>query len=467
MKLTRRRVLVGLGGTVLALPFLDSLEWLLGGRRKRPARADDGRPRFFAVVRAGNGVQQEYDTEPERFWPSAAGPLTVAGLTADSGRALSELGAYGDRVLAVRGVNRPFSTPSCGHAESLPQVLTAAQNTGGDGNDPLALGMSADWRIANQLNPAGRGPMVLMAGPSSTYIGEGLSWRTSGDRTPAERSPKNQYMRMMGLSGAPPEIQQRIADRRMSVNDLVRGELNAILAHPDLSSFDRQRLQQHLESIRDTELSVMSCGLDPAATAAVNAISDPEANDVRPEVVRRHMDVIALAFQCGYTHSATLQIGEGNDQTIYTIDGVEYPRFHWISHRIYSDGADGDPIPNAVDLHHNVDRFQMQMFAYLLERLDAIDSAVGGRLLDDCAAVWTNDLADGPPHGGRNVPWIIAGGCGGKLRTGQFVDLAGVKTNKLLNSLLTAMGCTKPDGSPVDDFGDSGLEGGLIPEILV
>src|SRR5205823_4096142 len=112
------------------------------------------------------------------------------------------------------------------------------------------------------------------------------------------------------------------------------------------------------------------------------------------------------------------------------------PRFHWISHRIYSDGADGAPIPQAVELHAQVDRLQMQLYRYLLDKLDAISSPVAGHtLLDESLAIWTNDLSAGPPHGGTNVPWLLAGSAGGALRTGQFVDLGGVTTNKMLNTI--------------------------------
>ena len=472
MTFSRRRVLLGLGGAIVALPLLPSLDWTRKGahrQRAGTARADDGVPHPLVVVRCGNGVQQAWSDEPEHFWPAATGALTPAilGGASNADRSTSVLAPYASKLNLVKGLQRPFGTPACGHAESLPQVLTAAQNTGGTGNAPLALGISADWRIMNQLMP-GHDPMTLMAGPSSAYIGEGLSWHAAGELpTSAERSPKNQYMRMMGIAGAPAEIQRRIVSRRMSVNDLVRGQLRDLLGKPVLSSSDKARLQQHLDAIRDTELSVMSCDGDPGMVAALDAISDPEAVNVRPEVVKRHMDVIALAFSCGFTRAATLQIGEGNDQTEYTIDGVTLPRFHWISHRIYSDGADGMPIPDAITLHAKVDKLQMQIFSYLLDKLSAYDSLVPGRkLLDECMAIWTNDLSAGPPHGGDDVPWLIAGDAGGALRTGQFVDLGGVKTNKLLSTLLTAAGCTKPDGSPVDDFGDPGLERGLIPELM-
>jgi hypothetical protein len=336
----------------------------------------------------------------------------------------------------------------------------------GTANDPRALGQSADWRIVEQLGTIGMEPLTLMAGPSDAYIAEALSWRDANVRTPAERSPRNQYMRMMGLTMAPPEVERQIAARRLSVNDLVRDEMTALLSRSELSAWDRRRLSQHRDAIRDLEIGTMSCELDPAIASRVGAVTNPESNDVRLEVVRLHMDLIAFAFSCDYVRAATLQVGEGNDQTMYTVDGSVLPRFHWISHRIYADGAEGETIPGAVDLHHQVDRLQLQTFAHLLEQLDSYDSAFGGTVLDDSVAVWLNDLGAGPPHSGNDVPWLLAGGCGGRLRTGQFLDVD-VQINQVLNTIVTAVGCTSAAGGPVEDFGDASLPGGRVDEIVI
>ncbi len=458
MRMNRRHFLLGAAGATVALPALEA--WLDRGARARAGGAS--RPRFAVWVRAGNGVAQASDSEPEQFWPRATGALTTEGMrSADADRATSELAAYAPRLSLLKGVQRPFGTPRCGHAESIPQCLTGAACTSGVSNEPLALGESADWVIARQKNPGGREPLTLMAGPSSAYIGEGLSWSAPRVRTPAERSPLQAYLRMMGLSAAPPELQVRIAARRTSVNDLVRDQMRTLLGRTDLSARDRRRLQQHFDAIRDTEVR-MACDATPELAASFAAISSPGGNDVRTEVVRRHMDLIAFAFSCDLNRAATLQVGEGNDQTEYEVDGVRLPRFHWISHRIYSDGGDGMPIPDAVTLHHQVDRLQLQMFRYLLDQLDAYPSVYGGTLLDDSVAVWLNDLGNGPPHGGTNVPWLLAGSAGGRLRTGQFVDLGGVGINRVLSTLLDAVGCTHADGTPLDDFGDATLASGFI-----
>ena len=188
-----------------------------------------------------------------------------------------------------------------------------------------------------------------------------------------------------------------------------------------------------------------------------------DRNDVRPEVTRRFMDVMALAVACGYTQAGSLQIGEGNDQTQYEIAGSRLPRFHWISHRINSDGSEGEPIPNAVELHHQVDRVQLGMFAHLLMRLQSYTTPTGN-LLDEGVAVWMNDLSAGPPHGGDNVPWILAGSSGGRLRTGEFRDLGGTGINRVLTTILAAVGCTD-GGAPIARFGDEGLPQGTIDEL--
>ncbi|HTN82871.1 MAG TPA: hypothetical protein VL242_04280, partial [Sorangium sp.] len=63
------------------------------------------------------------------------------------------------------------------------------------------------------------------------------------------------------------------------------------------------------------------------------------------------------------------------------------------------------------------------------------------------------------------VPYILAGGAAGYLKTGQFIDRK-VTNNKLLNTIGAAVGCTNGQGGPLDDFGDESLEGGLIDELL-
>ena len=271
----------------------------------------------------------------------------------------------------------------------------------------------------------------------------------------------------MGLVNIDESSANALAERRQSVNDLVRDQMQALINRSDLSSDDRNRLDLHFTAIRDLEIRLAECSpLDATTVNAINAIDGQHQDGNRiVEVAELHIDVIALALSCGYTHAATLQIGNGNDSTRYWWQGEQLPSYHWISHRIFADGSEGDPIPDAQSKHNAVDRIHARLFARLIDRLNAYTTETG-TLLQKGACVWMNDLSNGPPHSVNNLPYVIAGGADGFLRTGRYVDAGDVGHNKLLNTLATAVGLRKANGDPVDDFGHESLERGLISEMM-
>jgi hypothetical protein len=158
--------------------------------------------------------------------------------------------------------------------------------------------------------------------------------------------------------------------------------------------------------------------------------------------------------------TASLQVGGCNDHTRYTINGVEAPPYHYISHRIMSDGDDGATIDNAVELHHQIDRIHARMFKYFLDRMSAYTLPGGGTLLDSSINLWVNSVSDGPPHSGKNVPHVFAGGANGFLKMGQHFEVQGY-TNQALNTIANACGVRKADGGFVDNFGDTSSPGWL------
>jgi hypothetical protein len=462
MRIHRRKFLYGAGGAVVALPFLESVVFT-----DQPARASTDRRVYSVFVRQGNGVQQGgVGSEPDRFWPTERGALTPDIMrTRDADRAVSELAEYANKLLIVSGTRFGFDGAGCGHSGGINQCLTAAPVTG-EGAGSLAGGESIDWRISQECNPPGVEPLNLMSGPQSAYIAHGLSYSGSRALRGAESNPLSVYMDMVGLGGMDSEIANEVALRRRSVNDLVRAEVQELQGSPQLGAADKARLETHFDAIRDMELT-MSCELMDGEVDAMRTVGGAaEQNDNRTRVAELHMNLIALAFACDLNRVATLQIGTGNDQTRFYVDGALQNTFHRISHRVDSDGSDGPVIPNADMLHHKIDRQFGQMFKHLLDRLSMYGGSSGETLLDDCIAVWTNDLANGPPHSYRNVPQIIAGSGGGFLRQGQYVDSGNVTHNKLFNTILSAHGLTNSAGDHYDSFGDPSLEGGVIPAMI-
>lgn len=459
---SRRAFLTGIGGVTVALPFLESL-------RPRRVRAATERPRYCVYVRQANGCAQADNGEPERFWPNSLGPVTTDSLTTvDADRAVAELADYADKLLLVRGTKFAFPGNGCGHSGGGNQCLTAAKvSDDPSGNESLAMGESVDNRIARELNPASNpDPLTLYAGRMAGYINEVLSYRGPKDLRAADRNPWSVYTKIIGITALPDEIIAQIKARRTSVNDLIREQMQALMAKPDLSTSDRDRLQIHFDAIRDIEVE-LTCELPSAEDiAAMEAQQNYDGSDsLIQTITMMQMNLIAFAFACDYTRVATLQIGDGNDGTQYTIGGETLPRFHQISHRIYSDGDMGDPIPDAQGKHHVIDREHAKMFKHLLDRLSMYGTDVG-TLLDDSVAIWCNDLGAGVSHTYNNIPWVCAGSCGGFLKTGQYIDAGGVAHNQFHNTILSAVGLTNDQGEYVDDFGDPELEPGVIDAMI-
>lgn len=470
---TNRRAFLRAAGTVaVGLPFLEGLP-------ERSAWAATENPVFGFFICTSCGVVQRGGNDPETFWPTTEGALTQASMEADAAeRSTGILAPYADRLLMVRGISYPYRSNGCGHAIGLAQALTAQQWTGSN-NNVTANGISADTLIAEELNPAGVEPLTLYAGLKSGYINEKLSFSAAGQVRAAEGNPWNVYQRLVGLipedggnvdTGPSPAAQ--LALQRKSVNDLVLEELNAILARTDLSQADRQRLERHFEGIREVEqgmtgmgLSCSADGIDVSALEAMNSGNAFRRDGNQDEVAKLQMELVALTFACNANRVATLQAGDGTDATRYVIDGETYERFHYISHRITSDGTSGDPIPNAVEKHTRIDRLRMETFKYMLDRWSEYSTATGS-LLDNAFAYWTSHVANGPSHSFSNIPVIIAGNAGGFLKQGQYVNAGNnVGSNRLLNTLITANGVRR-DGGPVEDFGGSDLTGGLVDEML-
>jgi hypothetical protein len=452
--MNRRLFLRGAAGVTVGLPLLESLGFV------RQARAQDATHRYAIFMRQGNGVLQQ------KFWPQNGGALTQASLQADldqADRAVGVLASYAEKLNVIRGLSYEYSGTGCGHADGCFQCLTASTPNGNNSNETLAMGPSLDWVISQALDTPGSEPVSLYAGATSTFLGDVILYRGPQERRAGERDPLNAYTRLFGSEPVDPgtdpdaDAQNRLALQRKSVNDIVRAEMQALLARPELSANDKKRLDDHFQAIRDLEIKVsMGCAPMP-----LDEFDDSNVD----QVVETHMDLIALAMACGKSHAATLCIGNGNDQTQYMVNGVQFERYHHISHRVRSDGDDGEEIPDAEELHHQIDKKFAGYYKYLLDRLSSFTTPTG-TLLDDGATVWLNDLSDGPPHGSNDVPWVVAGSCGGKLQTGQFRD-GDWTINKIHNTIGAALGLTNGSGGPLDDFGDAGYQKGHIDGMLI
>lgn len=469
-QLNRRAFLRGAGTLAVGLPFLESMPG-------RSAWAQSDEPVFSFFLCQSCGV---VDAD---FWPNMTGP--IAGNL--EGYAVSALEPYANSLLIVRGVNFPTPSPSgCGHAQGLAQVLTGVSPSGA-GRSATAGAPSIDTVIADAVNPGGTPPLALYAGLKAGYINERLSFVSAGQVRAAEGNPYQVYRDLIGLapSGGSPAVAnpvpvdndtmadtQAVADelavRRNSVNDFVREELNNLKAQSVLSQADRERLDLHFGLIRDVENTMVEMGMTGGGevigggdlmgcTTAGLSSADFEAysngrthgaNGRQEDVALLHSSLVAFAFACNLNRTATLQVGDGTDATVYDVPNNSRGwGMHHISHRMQSDGASGND-QTAVAAHREIDALRMQNFKLILDRFAEYTTA-SGSLFNNSMIVWTNHISDGPSHSMRNVPYIIAGSGGGYLKQGQIVSApgggggpggGGTTNDVLLNTLKAAVG---------------------------
>ncbi len=439
---------------------------------------------FVLIVVTDNGVVQSGVTlggsgEPERFWPTATGHLTQESMLADKPtRSTGELSDYAEKLLIVKGVNLPYSSTGCSHSAADAQILTGAKITSG-GTNAVAEGISMDTALAQAVNPPGRDPLVLHAGmfsPGGTGfdIPGYVSYVSPRQPRVYIDSPYKAYQQIIGVvgdgtGGTTDDAANALrAARSKSINDLLRPQIQALLARNDLSQSDRTRLDQHFTAIRDIEVTMTTTTLTiPGEDIATMQEIDPRPYDQANQdaAIRLHMDLMAFAVAADYTRVAVLKVGDRIDDHVYDMGGQSF-KFHDASHRTFN---------NSIDRHHEIDRLMFQRYKHLLDRMAEQDTPYGP-LLDQGVTIWCNQCATGA-HSFSNVPWILAGSANGFFDVGRHVvvgtgempggsqdgkggdgSISGV--NKMLNTVMTAAGV------PTENFGEASLPTGLFTELL-
>ena len=158
-----------------------------------------------------------------------------------------------------------------------------------------------------------------------------------------------------------------------------------------------------------------------------------------------------VALQSGLTNVASLMIGPERWDTPFLFEGLfEKPMsHHQMSHnqRKFSEQL------------IEVDKFHMRQYAYMIERMSAIEEADGSSLLDNTLFTYGSGLGDGSTHQYNDLPIIVAGKGGGGFRNGIHLNCD--EGTPLANLWLTQAQVT---GAKIDQFADSN---GVIESLLV
>lgn len=424
---SRRKFLYSAGAAAVAGPFFNLLQ-------QRAHAAELGAAKRLVIFFSPNG------TIPQLHWPTGSASSWSFG----AGTAFEPLSPIKDDLLVLKGLDFYNAT---NHEGGMSCMLT-----GNGGASDTNKGMSIDQYVASTLSAGMRFPSLTLGAWTSPWGGSiqtRMSYSGVGSFVTPDDNPSNVYQRMFGDVGASEADKQKLRERRLSVIDLVRDELNTLQS--GLGTAERHKLDIHLDAIRDVENSLTaSSGLcePPSPPDALN-LADYENF---PDIVRSQIDLGTQALACGMTNVVTLQM-------THTVSPVA---FSWLGvndgHHSLSHSADSDASGTANYIQ--CERWFSEQFLYLVNRLQALsDPMTGGSLMDDTLVLWAQEMGDGRLHVCTDVPFIIAGNAGGTFSTGRFLDFGGIYHNRLLVSVANAL------GFDINTFGDPDGGTGALEEL--
>ena len=430
-----------MGGAALALPWLESLGLAANAKPVAKRMAHFYVP--IGVVRRG-------------FFPGEADQVIPKGNLGDLRRSIGTqdpnfsvkrldgltptiqpLEGMKGKVTLITGMDRTFQPGTDVHAQCASCYLSSAEPFTVEGS-AWPLDRTLDHLVADAVGNDTPFRTLEFSCNShqdnkeSIYF-DNISWYGTGHLAPSIRDPRRMYRRLFSTQ----EI-----DHNRDVTDLVLEDARSL--ERDLGYEDQQKFAEFFESIRAIESQMDRLEKMKAELAGVT-FPEPRADYLpRGEYIRLMGDLMVVALQAGLTNVATFMVGPERWDTPYLFEGLfDTPRSH---HQMSHNQT------KMIDDLLKVDRFHMEQFAYLMEKMDSIREADGTTLLDNTLFTYGSGLGDGSTHQYNDLPIIVAGG-GERIASGLHINMP--EGTPLANLWLTQ---ARLMGVTMDRFADSSGE---------
>jgi uncharacterized protein DUF1552 len=433
----RRTFLRGVGAT-LALPLLDGMVPAFGSRLGAAAK-----PAIrMGFVYVPNGIVMN------KWLPGTEG----AGFELTP--ILAPLAPYRKDMLVLSGLDSEPANALPGeagafHTRAMAAYLTGVHPKQTEGPD-IAAGVSVDQLAAKELGKETQiASLELCLDPvqaagvcepqfTCAYMNT-ISWRTPTTPMPMEDRPRAVFERMFGDNETtdPAARRARIEEDRSLLDSLTEGVARF---RSTLSPSDRPKLGEYLDAVRDVERRIQLAEQQSARelpTLERPAGGVPGSFEDHAKLM---MDLQVLAFQTDLTRVITFMIAHDRSPRSYPEIGIPEAH-HALSHHR------GDPASIAKLVQLNT--YHVKLFTYYLDKLRSTPDG-DGSLLDHSMIVYGAGIADGNLHTEDNLPTIIVGGAGGKIKGGRHLrSPKGTPMANLYLRMLDNLGVT------VDHLGNS------------
>ena len=418
-RISRRAILRGAAGAAIALPWLEAMS----PRRARAATT----PKRFIVMFSPNG------TLPTQWTPTGSETsFTLSPI-------LTPLAPHQGDLVIIEGLLQEGGGGD-GHQNGIGGMLTGSPlNPGpfaGVGAPPAgwATGPSVDQRVVQAL----AAPTPFQSLELGVQVGAADNWgrmiyQAANQPLPPTDDPAQVYASVFSDLHTDPVALAHLRARHKSILDAVGGEYSRIGGQ--LGSADKQRLDAHLNAVREIEKRLTTSLVDnnPVCHDPTVTTVAAQANDSFPAVGALQMDLLTMALACDLTRVASMQWSRSVSQVRFTWLNIP-DGHHDLSHRSDTDA-------DAVRKLTLINTWYAQQMADLITRLKNTPDGAGGTLFDNTLILWSNELAKGNTHSRQDAPYVLAGNAGGGLRTGRFVSYEGqgLPHNNMMVSILNAL----------------------------
>ena len=418
---SRRTFLRGLGVT-MALPWMESLS-VWGDETAKPGSQA---PVRLAVLFSGNGF---HSTE---WWAKGEGKQM------ELGHVLAPLTDFREKMLFIRGLRNAEALKGNIHSSQTGNLLSGAPLASGG---LIRSGTSFDQLVAQQYGQSTKVPSLVLAceksipGIHKNYsllYSSHISWSSPSCPTPLELYPA-------------------LAFDRLFNNEAGRGDksvLDAVITEgkrfrQNISSTDRRKLDEYLNSVREVEQRIEHAGRMGELQGWRPTLDEPNVPrpaDGIPQNLTEHMrlmcDILVLAFQTDATRVCTLKLNNDISYLRFPHLGVDVGH-HELSHRNNADWL-------------KVNQFFVEQVGYIARKLDEIQE--GERTaLDNSILLFCSSMLTGG-HDATQLPIVLLGGGGGQVQGGRVLDYLSDPNRKMCSLYLSLLDMY---GIHLKEFGDS------------
>lgn len=409
--LSRRTVIRGLG-TTIALPLLDAMIPLSSAL----AQAVVASPRLVFLYKPNGEARGTWDYSGSGALPDVLSPLEA--LKSD--------------FSLIKGLrNRASESYGDGHAPRLSCWLSGGPLPATDmWESTVNVGRSLDHRVADLLG----GKVMYLVGPADHPTDNGfngayfsnLSWTGP---TPAARirSPRALFTEIYG-SGSVPESAALAARQKKYKNSILDYSQESTAAlKAKLGKSDKVKLDEYLESLRETERLVNSEAVVSCTTGA--GMPGTNAGDFY-QYTDAMLELLAQAMICGK-----------NQVSSYLLDCEV--SFSAESHHSYSHQESAADKATFIAINKKY----VTRVAKFLQRLKDANEG-GASVLSKSIIVYGCGIGDGRDHSTDNLPMLVAGGGNGKLTPGRVITAQDKSLNNLMLTVGQKMGMTITQWGP-------------------